>query len=61
MVRVSVLNDCLRSIFNAEKRGKRQAAASVGALFEEAYALQPLVVAKAEAISGDAGVAYGST
>lgn len=24
MVRVSVLNDCLRSIFNAEKRGKRQ-------------------------------------
>jgi len=23
-VRVSVLNDCLRSIFNAEKRGKRQ-------------------------------------
>ena len=24
MVRISVLNDCLRSIFNAEKRGKRQ-------------------------------------
>jgi len=24
LVRVSVLNDCLRSIFNAEKRGKRQ-------------------------------------
>ena len=24
MVRVSVLNDCLRSIYNAEKRGKRQ-------------------------------------
>ena len=23
-VRMSVLNDCLRSIFNAEKRGKRQ-------------------------------------
>ena len=23
MVRISVLNDCLRSIFNAEKRGKR--------------------------------------
>ena len=45
----------------AEKRSKRQAAASVGALFEEAYALQPLVVAKAEAISGEAGVAYGST
>jgi hypothetical protein len=45
----------------AEKRNKRQAAASVGDLFEQAYALQPLVVAKAEAISGDAGVAYGST
>ena len=44
-----------------EKRSKRQAAPSVGALFDEAYALQPLVVAKAEAISGDAGVAYGST
>ena len=24
MVRISVLNDCLRSIYNAEKRGKRQ-------------------------------------
>ena len=24
MVRISMLNDCLRSIFNAEKRGKRQ-------------------------------------
>ena len=24
MVRMSVLNDCLRSIYNAEKRGKRQ-------------------------------------
>ena len=24
MVRMSVLNDCLRNIFNAEKRGKRQ-------------------------------------
>ena len=24
MVRISVLNDCLRSIFNAEQRGKRQ-------------------------------------
>lgn len=24
MVRMSVLNDCLRSIVNAEKRGKRQ-------------------------------------
>ena len=45
----------------AEKRSKRQAAASVGDLFEEAYALQPIVVAKAEAISGDAGVAFGST
>jgi len=45
----------------AEKRNKRQAAASVGDLFEQAYALQPLVIAKAEAISGDAGVAYGST
>ena len=45
----------------AENRSKRQAAASVGLLFEGAYALQPLVVAKAEAISGDAGVAYGST
>jgi hypothetical protein len=45
----------------AEKRNKRQAAASVGDLFEEAYALQSLVIAKAEAISGDAGVAYGST
>jgi len=45
----------------AEKRSKRQAAASVGDLFEEARALQPLVIAKAEAISGDAGVAYGST
>jgi hypothetical protein len=45
----------------AEKRSKRQAAASVGLLFEEAHALQPLVVAKAEAIGGDAGVAYGST
>ena len=46
---------------DAERRSKRQAAASVGALFEEAHALQPLVVAKAEAIGGDAGVAYGST
>ena len=45
----------------AEKRSKRQAAASVGDLFDEAYALQPLVLAKAEAIGGDAGVAYGST
>ena len=45
----------------AEKRSKRQAAASVGALFEDAYALQPLVVAKAEAIGGDTGAAYGST
>ena len=45
----------------AEKRSKRQAAASVGDLFEEAHVLQPLVVAKAEAISGEAGVAYGST
>ena len=45
----------------AEKRSKRQAAQSVGALFEQAYALQPLVVAKAEAISGDTGAAYGST
>ena len=27
----------------------------------EAYALQSLVLAKAEAISGEAGVAYGST
>jgi len=46
----------------AEKRSKRQAAASVGALFEDAYVLQPLVVAKAEAIGGDAGaVVYGST
>jgi len=45
----------------AEKRSKRQAAASVGDLFEEAYALQPIVVAKAEAIGSDAGVAYGST
>ena len=45
----------------AEKRSKRQAAASVGALFDEAYVLQPLVVAKAEAISGEAGVVYGST
>ena len=45
----------------AEKRSKRQTAPSVGALFEAAYALQPLVVAKAEAIGGDAGVAYGST
>jgi len=45
----------------AEKRSKRQAAPSVGDLFEGAYALQPLVVAKAEAISGEVGVAYGST
>ena len=45
----------------AEKRSKRQAAASVGALFEDAYALQSLVLAKAEAISGDAGVVYGNT
>jgi len=45
----------------AENRSKRQAAASVGVLFEEAHALQPLVVAKAEAISGDTGAAYGST
>ena len=46
----------------AEKRSKRQAAASVGDLFDEAYALQPLVLAKAEAIGGDAGVVvYGST
>ena len=45
----------------AEKRSKRQAAASVGDLFEVAYALQPLVLAKAEAISGDAGVVYGNT
>jgi tetratricopeptide (TPR) repeat protein len=45
----------------AEKRSKRQAAPSVSALFEKAYALQPLVIAKAEAIGGDTGVVYGST
>ena len=45
----------------AEKRSKRQVAASVGDLFEEAYLLQPIVLAKADAISGDAGVVYGST
>ena len=46
----------------AEKRSKRQAVPSVGDLFEDAFALQSLVLAKAEAIGGDAGaVVYGST
>ena len=45
----------------AEKRSKRQAPPSVGDLYEQAYALQSLVLAKAEAIGGDAGVVYGNT
>ena len=46
----------------AEKRSKRQAVPSVGDLFEDAFALRSLVLAKAEAIGGDAGaVVYGST